>query len=58
MSSHFDERSGIVECTTPWGRWYQTAEEVYVEIISSTPIRGKITMAAFTNKTIFKPCHF
>ncbi|XP_041358876.1 nudC domain-containing protein 2-like [Gigantopelta aegis] len=28
----FDEKSGIVPCITEWGRWWQTIEEVYVEI--------------------------
>eukprot|EP00039_Didymoeca_costata_P030171 m.28192 g.28192 ORF g.28192 m.28192 type:complete len:157 (-) comp7980_c0_seq2:85-555(-) len=30
--SHFDEQSGVVECPTPWGFWYQTIEEVVVII--------------------------
>lgn len=30
--SHFDERSGIVAAETPWGRWWQTVSEVFVEI--------------------------
>lgn len=28
----FDERSGIVACHTLWGLWYQTLDEVSVEI--------------------------
>ncbi|XP_053574554.1 nudC domain-containing protein 2 [Bombina bombina] len=32
MSVHFDERSGVVSCTTPWGSWSQTMEEVFVEV--------------------------
>lgn len=30
--SNFDERSGVAACTTDWGCWYQTMEEVYVEV--------------------------
>ncbi len=30
--SNFDERSGVVACETAWGQWYQTIEEVYIEI--------------------------
>ena len=30
IMSHFDESSGIVPCSTPWGHWYQTVEEVCV----------------------------
>ncbi|KAM8973173.1 nudC domain-containing protein 2 [Pelodytes ibericus] len=32
MSVDFDERSGIVPCLTPWGRWYQTMEDVFIEV--------------------------
>ncbi|GFT98448.1 nudC domain-containing protein 2 [Nephila pilipes] len=30
--SHFDERSGIVSVDTPWGRWWQTVSEVFIEV--------------------------
>ena len=30
--SHFDERSGLVYCSTKWGQWAQTIEEVYIEV--------------------------
>lgn len=29
---HFEERSGVVPCQTPWGSWYQTMEEVFIEV--------------------------
>lgn len=29
---HFDEKSGVVECQTPWGRWHQTVAEVVAEV--------------------------
>ncbi|XP_068129134.1 nudC domain-containing protein 2 isoform X2 [Hyperolius riggenbachi] len=32
MSVNFDERSGVVPCQTPWGCWYQTMEEVFIEV--------------------------
>lgn len=32
MSVHFEERSGAVPCPTPWGSWYQTMDEVFVEV--------------------------
>lgn len=32
MSVHFEERSGAVPCKTPWGSWYQTMEEVFIEV--------------------------
>ena len=24
-NSHFDEKAGVAECKTPWGRWYQVS---------------------------------
>ncbi|XP_060564958.1 nudC domain-containing protein 2-like [Ruditapes philippinarum] len=30
--SNFDETSEVAACTTVWGRWYQTMDEVYVEV--------------------------
>ncbi len=30
----FDDRSGVVYVPTPWGRWYQTIEEVWFQLIS------------------------
>lgn len=32
MSSHFDEKSGLVRCITAWGWWSQTIEEVIIEV--------------------------
>ncbi|XP_071846333.1 nudC domain-containing protein 2-like isoform X2 [Apostichopus japonicus] len=32
MAGNFDEKSGIVPCITPWGQWYQTMEEVTLEV--------------------------
>lgn len=30
--SDFDERSGVVYSTTPWGQWGQTVDEVFIEV--------------------------
>ncbi|KAL4230622.1 NudC domain-containing protein 2 [Mactra antiquata] len=30
--ANFDETSGAVRCPTQWGSWYQTMEEVFVEV--------------------------
>lgn len=37
--SHFDERSGIVAAEAPWGRWWQTVGEVFIEVnvVPGTP---------------------
>lgn len=53
--SHFDERSGIIAAETPWGRWWQTVSEVFVEINipPGTPGRDcKITI-----KPNYLECH-
>ncbi|KFM69509.1 NudC domain-containing protein 2, partial [Stegodyphus mimosarum] len=39
--SHFDERSGIVSVETPWGRWWQTVAEVFIEVNIPTGTPGK-----------------
>jgi hypothetical protein len=30
--AHFDEKAGVVVCTTSWGSWHQTIEEVVVVV--------------------------
>lgn len=30
--ANFDEKSGTVPCKTEWGQWWQTIEEVFIEI--------------------------
>lgn len=32
MSAGFDDKAGIVKCTTEWGSWYQTIEDVTAEV--------------------------
>jgi len=39
--SDFDERSGIIACLTPWGRWWQTIEDVTVEVGVKEGTRAK-----------------
>jgi len=39
--SHFEEKSGVVSCNTGWGRWYQTAQEVTVEVNLKEPVKAK-----------------
>ena len=40
-NSHFDEKSGVIESLTPWGRWYQTLLEVVIEVQVEKGTRGK-----------------
>jgi len=39
--SNFDEKSGIVPCPTPWGKWWQTIEDVTVEVNVSEGTKAK-----------------
>ncbi|XP_060064793.1 nudC domain-containing protein 2-like [Ylistrum balloti] len=34
--ANFDERAGIISAITDWGQWWQTIEEVYIEIAIPT----------------------
>ncbi|XP_022084849.1 nudC domain-containing protein 2-like isoform X3 [Acanthaster planci] len=48
--AHFDEKSGIVPCQTPWGQWYQTMEEVFVEVNVQEGTKGKMVTVNFDPK--------
>lgn len=37
----FDERSGIVACKTSWGLWFQTLDEVSMEISVDNSLKPK-----------------
>ncbi|KAK7482608.1 hypothetical protein BaRGS_00026209 [Batillaria attramentaria] len=39
--AHFDERSGIVPCKTEWGSWWQTLDEIYIEVDTGREISAK-----------------
>ena len=41
MSVNFEEKSGAVPCNTSWGSWYQTMEEVFVEVNVPVGTRAK-----------------
>uniref|UniRef100_A0A4W5K835 CS domain-containing protein n=1 Tax=Hucho hucho TaxID=62062 RepID=A0A4W5K835_9TELE len=41
MSVHFEERSGVLPCKTPWGNWSQTIEEVFIEVNVPHGMSGK-----------------
>ena len=40
MTSNFDEKSGVIYCKTSWGNWYQTVNEVVLEIICEPGTKG------------------
>lgn len=46
--NHFDERSGVVICPAPWGSWWQTIDDVCIEVnvppgTTAKEIKCKIT---------------
>lgn len=51
--SNFDEKSGIIPCETEFGRWWQTVDEVFIEINSSEcPISSKEICCEIKNHEI------
>ena len=50
--SHFDETSGEVSCPTEWGKWWQTMEEVYVEVNLPQGTTGKQVKCIIKPKTL------
>lgn len=50
--AHFDEKSGIVDVKTSWGRWWQTVEEVFVEVNVEEGTRGKEIKVDFRTKSL------
>lgn len=51
-TSFFDEKSGIVPCNTEWGRWWQTVDEVHIEVQLSASIKSKDVKVNVTNSSI------
>ncbi|KAI6653758.1 NudC domain-containing protein 2-like [Oopsacas minuta] len=39
--AHFDEKSGLIQCTTEWGSWAQTVEEVQITVNLKTKTSGR-----------------
>jgi len=46
--SDFDDRSGIVACVTPWGRWWQTVDDLTVEVNVPDGCRAKEIQCSVT----------
>ena len=51
--ANFDEKSGIVPCKTEWGSWWQTMEEVYLEVNPDTTL----SLTAKAVKCDIRPRH-
>ena len=39
--ANFEEKSGLVPCSTPWGSWSQTIDEVFIEVNVREGTRSK-----------------
>ncbi|NWS65523.1 NUDC2 protein, partial [Crotophaga sulcirostris] len=52
MSAPFEERSGLVPCVTAWGRWYQTLEEVFIEVQVPPGTRAKDVCCSLQSRHI------
>jgi len=50
--SYFDEKSGIVPCNTEWGRWWQTVDELHIEITLSVNTKSRDIKVNVTNSSI------
>ena len=50
--SHFDEKGGVVAKEESWGRWWQTAEEVHIEIKLPEGTKSKDLKVTIRSKEI------
>lgn len=50
--SYFDEKSGIIPCNTEWGRWWQTVDELHIEVTLSVNTKSKDVKVNVTNSSI------
>nr|XP_045599091.1 nudC domain-containing protein 2-like isoform X2 [Procambarus clarkii] len=58
VETNFDERSGIVPCKVPWGRWWQTVAEVHTEVdipvgTKSKSIQGQLFGVVRADETVW-----
>ena len=53
MATNFEEKSGLVSCSTPWGSWGQTVEEIHVEINVKSGTKAKDVKCEIRPKDIF-----
>ena len=50
--AHFDESSGVVSCKTNWGRWWQTMEDVCIEVDLEEGTTSKLVQCQIKPKCI------
>lgn len=46
--SHFDEKSGIVPFKTEWGQWWQTVDEVHIELTNLDHVKSRDVLMHIT----------
>ncbi len=52
LAMNFDERSSVVACRTSWGRWWQTVDEVQIEVECEPLESAKLVVCSISNTTI------
>jgi len=50
--SDFDDRSGIIACSTPWGQWWQTIDDVTVEVNVPETCKAKEIQCSITPNSL------
>jgi hypothetical protein len=50
--SEFSEKNGIAECVVPWGRWWQTVDEVHIEVHLDAPVTVKDLIVVIKNNRV------
>lgn len=55
-TNFFDEKSGIVPCNTEWGRWWQTVDELHIEVRLPVNTKSKDVKVNVTNSSV--TCQF
>jgi len=51
-ASFFDEKSGIIPCNTEWGRWWQTVDELHIEVTLPVNTKSKDVEVRVTNSNV------
>lgn len=55
--AHFDEKSGLVLCRTPWGTWGQTVDDVQIEVNVAKGTKSRDVKCTIRPKEIVLSVH-
>ena len=50
--ANFDETSGVVSCKTNWGHWWQTIDDVCIEVDLEEGTTAKLVQCQIKSKSI------